>query len=60
MRHYVNGKMELAGKITIKPMGNGRTSIGVRQNKVFWFKGAVRKTRFTNRALSPTEFMSWK
>ncbi len=60
MRHYVNGKMELAGKITIKPMGNGRTSISVRQNKVFWFKGAVRKTRFTNRALSPTEFMSWK
>ena len=58
MRHYVNGKLELAGNLTIKPMENGQTSIGVRQNKVYWFKGAVRKARFTNRALAPNEFMS--
>ncbi len=58
MRHYINGKLELSGKITIKPFGKGTTSIGVRQNKVYWFKGAVRKLRFTNRALSPNEFMS--
>ena len=58
MRHYVNGKLELAGNLTIKPMDNGRTSIGVRQNKVYWFKGAVRKARFTNRALAPNEFMN--
>lgn len=57
MRHYVNGKLELSGKLSIKPMGKGRTSIGVRQNKVYWFKGAVRKARFTNRALSPKEFL---
>jgi Concanavalin A-like lectin/glucanases superfamily len=58
MRHYVNGKLEMSGKLQIKPMGKGRTSIGVRQNKVFWFKGAVRKARFINRALSPSEFMN--
>ncbi|HVE59924.1 MAG TPA: LamG domain-containing protein [Pyrinomonadaceae bacterium] len=57
MRHYINGKLELSGKISIKPFGKGITSIGVRQNKIYWFKGAVRKLRFTNRALSTNEFM---
>ena len=57
MRHYVNGKLELSGKVTAKPFGKGITSIGVRQNKVYWFKGAVRRARFTNRALSPDQFM---
>jgi len=57
MRHYIDGKLELSGKIAMKPFGNGRTSIGVRQNKVYWFKGAVRKVRFTHRELSPKEFM---
>ena len=57
MRHYVDGKLELSGKITRKPFGKGTTSIGVRQNKIYWFKGAVSKARFTNRALSPREFM---
>ena len=57
MRHYVDGKLELSGKVNIRPFGQGVTSIGVRQNKVFWFKGAVLKTRFTNRALSPKQFM---
>ncbi len=57
MRHYVNGKLELSGKIAMKPFGTGITSIGVRQNKVYWFKGAVLKARFTNRAIRPSEFM---
>ena len=57
MRHYVNGKLELSGKITRRAFGKGLTSIGVRQNKVYWFKGAVRKVRFTNRALSSSEFI---
>ena len=58
MRHYVNGRLELAGKITRQPFGGGITSIGVRQHKIYWFKGAVRKARFTNRALAPDEFMN--
>jgi hypothetical protein len=57
MRHYVNGKLEMSGKITRRRFGKGITSIGVRQNKIYWFKGAVSKARFTNRALSPEEFM---
>jgi lysophospholipase L1-like esterase len=60
MRHFVDGKEELSGALTIQPLGGGSTSIGVRMNRVFWFKGAVRKARFTPRALSPREFMGKK
>ncbi|MEQ1643158.1 MAG: LamG-like jellyroll fold domain-containing protein [Pyrinomonadaceae bacterium] len=56
MRHYVDGKLELSGKINFKTFGKGITSVGVRQNKVYWFKGAVLKARFTNSALKPESF----
>ncbi|HQU91946.1 MAG TPA: hypothetical protein PLK77_06600 [Pyrinomonadaceae bacterium] len=58
MRHYIDGKLELSGNVTMKPFGSGRVSIGVRQNKVFWFKGAVRKVRFSHTALTPEQFMA--
>ena len=57
MRHYVDGKLELSGKVKFKTFGKGVTSIGVRQNKVYWFKGAVLKARFTNRSLAPAQVM---
>lgn len=57
MRHYIDGKLEMSGSLTINPLGKGKTSIGVRMNKVYWFKGAVREARFTNRALAPEEFI---
>ena len=60
MRHYVDGEKEMAGPLSISPLGQGQTSIGVRLNRVYWFKGAVRKVRFTPRALAPTEFMQKK
>ena len=60
MRHYVDGKEELSGPLTIQPLENGRASIGVRMNRVHWFKGAVQEARFTPRALTPKEFMRKK
>jgi hypothetical protein len=60
MRHYVNGKLELTTKIDYTPQQPGRTSLGVRQNKVFWFKGGIRTARFTPRALSPKQFLKAK
>lgn len=57
MKHYVDGKLELSGEVVFNPMGKGKISFGVRQNKVFWFKGAIKKVRFTNKALSPDKFM---
>lgn len=56
-RHYVNGKLELATEIDYRAQGPGKTSLGVRQNRVYWFKGAVRVARFTPRPLPPEEFL---
>jgi hypothetical protein len=52
MTHYVNGVKELEGAINFSPMGAGKTSIGVRQNKVSWFKGAIAEIRIHPRAIS--------
>ncbi len=53
MSHYVDGKKELEGKIAFRPMTSGRLSLGVRQNKVSWYKGCIREIRFTPQALTP-------
>ena len=58
MRNYVDGREELSGPLKVAPLGAGRTSVGVRQNRVHWFKGAISRARFTPRALAPREFMS--
>ena len=58
MRHYINGVKELSAPIAaFTPPKAGRTSLGVRINKVYWFRGAIRQARFTRRALSPEEFL---
>ena len=57
-RNYVNGKLQVAAPVTLAPQGAGRTSVGVRINKVDYFKGAIRLSRMTRRALSPAEFLS--
>ena len=56
LRNYVDGVQEGAFTLNLAPHGPGRTSVGVRLNKVSYFKGAVRMARFTRRALSPPEF----
>ena len=57
MRHYVNGQLELSDSLSFTPQKSGRTSLGVRINKVHWFKGAIRTVRFTPRVLEPAEFL---
>lgn len=52
MAHYVNGIKELEGAVNFSPMSAGKTSIGVRQNKVFWFKGGIAEVRIHPKALS--------
>jgi len=56
MRHFVNGVEELSTAIAYQPQGQGHSSVGVRINKVSWYKGAVRQIRITPRALKPDEF----
>lgn len=58
MRNYVDGREELSGPLAVGPLGAGQTSIGVRQNRQHWFKGAINRLRFTPRALAPGEFMA--
>jgi len=57
MRHFVNGKEELNAEIEFHPLRQGRTSLGVRINKLFWYRGAIRKVRITPQPLTPKEFM---
>lgn len=45
MTHSVDGVPESSGEVAFKPLGAGRTSIGVRQNRVSWFKGRIREIR---------------
>lgn len=57
MTHYVNGIEELSDAISFQPVSSGATSIGVRQNLVSWYKGAIKTIRVTHKALSPDEFL---
>lgn len=51
MTDFVNGQQELQGKQAFMPYVQGKISLGVRQNKVYWFKGAIKEVRFTPVAL---------
>ncbi len=54
---YVNHDLQLEAELELKPQGPGRTSAGVRINRVDYFKGAFHKARFTKKALKPSEFL---
>jgi hypothetical protein len=41
MSHFVNGVKEREGDVAFPAMAKGQTSLGVRLNQVFWFKGCI-------------------
>jgi Concanavalin A-like lectin/glucanases superfamily len=51
MYSYINGQKELEGEIDFPPLTKGNISLGVRLNKVNWFKGQIREIRFHPEAL---------
>jgi hypothetical protein len=57
LRNYVDGVLEGSGELHLSPQGPGHSSIGVRINKVDYFKGAVALARMTRAALPPAEFL---
>jgi hypothetical protein len=57
MRHFVNGQEELKADLPFEPLGKGQTSLGVRINKVSWYKGAIRQVRVSPGVLAPEEFL---
>jgi hypothetical protein len=56
---YVNGKKELEGTLEHGQVKGKMTSIGVRQNGVSWFKGAIYKIKISPKALDPKEFLKY-
>lgn len=52
MAHFVNGEKEREAPVEFGPMGEGKVSLGMRQNRVHWFKGAIREVRFSRVALA--------
>jgi hypothetical protein len=60
LKSYVNGSLEGKGPLQFSPQGAGHSSVGVRINRMYFFKGAVRQARFTPRALSPQDFLKVK
>lgn len=56
MDTFVNGEHELNGKVPFSPFTGGGTSIGVRMNRVWWFKGAMYSIRITPKCLVRAEF----
>jgi len=55
--NYVDGELQGAGELHLAPQLPGRSSIGTRINKTFYFKGAVFTARMTPRALPPDQFL---
>ncbi|WP_292225982.1 LamG-like jellyroll fold domain-containing protein, partial [Brevundimonas sp.] len=55
-RAYVNGVLQGEAPLAFRPQGPGRASVGIRINRVYPFRGAVRQGRFTPTALPPERF----
>ncbi len=51
MASFVDGVKELEGPAEITPFADGHTALGVRLNRVYWFRGAIKEVRFIPRAL---------
>ena len=58
LRNYVDGVLEGSGPAHLAPQGPGHSSVGVRINQQYYFKGAIFLARMTPRALAPSEFLS--
>jgi hypothetical protein len=57
VRAYVGDALQGAGTIAYQPHLPGRTSVGMRVNRISPFKGAVLLARMTPKALAPAEFL---
>lgn len=58
LRNYVDGQLQGEGTLDLKPQLQGRSSVGVRINHKYFFKGAILMARMVPRALPPSQF--WK
>ncbi len=56
VRHWVNGQLEFSAPLQFSPLGPGKCSIGVRYNRIDYFKGAIRQAIFHRQAIDPQKF----
>jgi hypothetical protein len=56
---YINGIKELEGELKLPTLKSGNTSLGMRQNEVSWFRGAIYEIRVSPKALSPDDFLKY-
>jgi hypothetical protein len=56
--NYVDGELQGSGELQLAPQLPGRSSIGTRINKTFYFKGAVLMARMTPRTLPTDQFLA--
>jgi hypothetical protein len=56
-RNYFDGILENSAELRLEPQGPGHASVGVRINKVDYFRGAILMARMTDRALSSDQFL---
>lgn len=56
-RSYVNGVLQGEAPLAYVPQRDGRSSIGTRINRQWYFKGAVRAARFSRHYLEPKDFL---
>jgi hypothetical protein len=57
LKNYVGDELQGQGEVKLTPQRPGRSSAGVRINKVDYFKGAILMSRFTRRSLRVDEFL---
>jgi hypothetical protein len=57
LKSFVNGELQGQADVHLTPQGPGHSSVGVRINRVNYFKGDVYEGRFTRRALGPDEIL---
>jgi hypothetical protein len=55
---YVDNALQGEGPLPFVPQTSGRTSVGMRINKISPFHGAVLEARMTPKALAPAEFLA--
>jgi len=55
MATYINSVEELEDEVTFTPMTSGRVALGMRLNRVYWFKGFIKEMRFHPAAIEPSK-----
>ena len=52
-----DGRKELESQISLNPLQDGKTSIGVRQDERYRYKGSIYLIKISHEALNPKKFL---